>query len=173
MGILQNTGVNCSALLQGIFPTQGSNPSFPHCRWILSCLSHQGRPTMWVSFIQIVEGPNRRQKLTLSQVGKNSSCLIGCWVTGVFLPSDLNWNIGSFWVLSWLLDGNYTAWCSNSQVFRLKLELDHWLSWASSLSTHPIDYGTRQPLCLYKILVCNLSLPSSLISIKLPQWYWW
>ena len=27
---------------QGIFPTQGSNPGLPHCRWILNHLSHQG-----------------------------------------------------------------------------------------------------------------------------------
>ena len=27
---------------QGIFPTQGSNPGLPHCRWILYQLSHQG-----------------------------------------------------------------------------------------------------------------------------------
>ena len=32
------------ALLQGIFPTQGSNPRLPHCRWILYHLSHQGTP---------------------------------------------------------------------------------------------------------------------------------
>ena len=38
----KNTGVGCHALLQGIFPTQGSNPGFPHCRWILYQLSHQG-----------------------------------------------------------------------------------------------------------------------------------
>ena len=31
----KNTGVGCHALLQGIFPTQGSNPGLPHCRWIL------------------------------------------------------------------------------------------------------------------------------------------
>ena len=30
------------SLLQGIFQTQGSNPSLPHCRWILYRLSHQG-----------------------------------------------------------------------------------------------------------------------------------
>ena len=34
------------ALLQGIFPTQGSNPGFLHCRWILYHLSHQGSPRM-------------------------------------------------------------------------------------------------------------------------------
>ena len=28
----KNTGVSCHALLQGIFPTQGSNPGLPHCR---------------------------------------------------------------------------------------------------------------------------------------------
>ena len=38
----QNTGVGSLSLLQGIFPTQGSNPGLPHCRWILYQLSHQG-----------------------------------------------------------------------------------------------------------------------------------
>ena len=32
------------ALLQGIFPTQGSNPGFPCCRCIHFHLSHQGNP---------------------------------------------------------------------------------------------------------------------------------
>ena len=40
----KNTGVGCHALLQGIFPTQGSNPGLPHCRQISYSLSHQGSP---------------------------------------------------------------------------------------------------------------------------------
>ena len=40
----KNTGVGCHALLQGIFPTQRSNPGFPLCRRILYQLSHQGNP---------------------------------------------------------------------------------------------------------------------------------
>ena len=40
----KNTGVGCHFLLQGIFPTQGSNPGLPHCRQILYRLSHQGSP---------------------------------------------------------------------------------------------------------------------------------
>jgi len=32
----KNTGVSCYALLQGIFPTQGSNPGLPHCRHIFT-----------------------------------------------------------------------------------------------------------------------------------------
>jgi len=42
----KNTGVGCHALLQGIFPTQGSNPGLPHCTQILYCLSHQGTPSI-------------------------------------------------------------------------------------------------------------------------------
>ena len=38
----QNTGVSGLSLLQGIFPTQGSNPGLPHCRQILYQLSHKG-----------------------------------------------------------------------------------------------------------------------------------
>ena len=39
----KNTRVGCHALLQGIFPTKGSNPGLPHCRrQILYHLSHQG-----------------------------------------------------------------------------------------------------------------------------------
>ena len=40
----QNTGVGNLSLLQGIFPTQGSNPGLQHCRRILYKLSHQGSP---------------------------------------------------------------------------------------------------------------------------------
>jgi len=36
--------VGSLSLLQRIFPTQGSNPGLPHCRWILYQLSHQGSP---------------------------------------------------------------------------------------------------------------------------------
>ena len=40
----KNTGGRCHALLQGIFPTQGSNPGLPLWRQILYRLSHQGSP---------------------------------------------------------------------------------------------------------------------------------
>ena len=40
----QNTSVGSLSLLQGIFPTQGSNPGLPNCRWILYQLSHRGSP---------------------------------------------------------------------------------------------------------------------------------
>ena len=37
----KNPGVSCHALLQGIFPTQGSNVGLSHCRQALYRLSHQ------------------------------------------------------------------------------------------------------------------------------------
>ena len=48
----QNTGVGNLSLLQGIFPTQGSNPGLLHCRWILYQLSHKGSPRKleWVAY---------------------------------------------------------------------------------------------------------------------------
>ena len=47
IGILpgKNTGVGCLALLQGTFPTQGSNPGLPHWEWIRYRLSYQGSPS--------------------------------------------------------------------------------------------------------------------------------
>ena len=49
----ENTAVGCHSLLQGIFPTQGSNPGLLHCRWILCRLSHQGIPRIleWVAYL--------------------------------------------------------------------------------------------------------------------------
>ena len=43
----QNTGMGSLSLLQGIFPTQGSNPGLPYCRQILYQLSHQGSQEYW------------------------------------------------------------------------------------------------------------------------------
>ena len=36
--------MGCHALLQGVFPTQGSNPGLSHCRWFLCQLSYQESP---------------------------------------------------------------------------------------------------------------------------------
>ena len=40
----QNTEVGKLSLLQGIFPTQRSNPGFPHCRRNLYQMNHKGSP---------------------------------------------------------------------------------------------------------------------------------
>ena len=48
----QNTGVGSLSVLQGIFPSWGSNPGLPHYRWILYQLSHEGSPRIleWAAY---------------------------------------------------------------------------------------------------------------------------
>ena len=72
----KNTGVGCHALLQGIFPTQGSNPGLPHCRQILYCPSHQGSPRIleWVAYLF-----SRRSSQPRNQTGV--SCIAGGFFT--------------------------------------------------------------------------------------------
>ena len=45
-------GVGSLSFPQGIFPTQGSNPGLPHCRWILYQLNHDESPRIseWVTY---------------------------------------------------------------------------------------------------------------------------
>ena len=66
----KSTGVGCHFLLQGIFPTQGSNPGLLHCRQTLYLLSHQGSRPLRYDLNQIpcdytVEVRNRFKGLDL------------------------------------------------------------------------------------------------------------
>ena len=79
----KSTRQGCHALLQEIFPTQGSNPDLPHCRWILYCLSHEGSPRIleWVAY------PFSRES---SQSGNWSgiSCIAGGFFTSLATRED-------------------------------------------------------------------------------------
>ena len=52
----KNTGVGCHSLLQGIFPTQGSNLGLLYCRQIVYYLSPQGSPIIEKGFLQSLRG---------------------------------------------------------------------------------------------------------------------
>ena len=73
----QNSGVRHHALLQGVFPTQGSNPGLPHCRQIHFCLSHQGslRIPEWIAYtsFRATSWPRNRTGV---------SCTAVCFFTG-------------------------------------------------------------------------------------------
>ena len=43
----KNTGVSCHFFLQGIFPTQGSNPHLLHWQADSLLLCHRGKPHLW------------------------------------------------------------------------------------------------------------------------------
>ena len=109
----QNTGVGSLSLLQGIFPTQESNPGLLHCRWVLHQLSHQGRPRIleWVTY-PFSRGSSWARNRT------RVSCITGRFFT--------NWAIreahivtrvalqGAFfavlWLIPWLLMQGVPVW---------------------------------------------------------------
>ena len=93
----KNTGVGCHFLLQGIFPTQRSNPGLLHCRQILchlylsgrlrKCLVAQPCPTLCNPRTVACQAP-----LSWDSPGKNTG--VGCHflLQGIF-PTQ-GWNMG-------------------------------------------------------------------------------
>ena len=86
----QNTGVGSLSLLQGIFPTQGSNPGLSHCRQILYQLSHKGNPRIleWVAYPFSRESSRPRNQIVVS-------CIAGRfftnWAWGNSLIKEFGW----------------------------------------------------------------------------------
>ena len=72
----QNTGGVSLSLLQGISPTQASNPGLPHCRWVLYQLSHKrcskfskrGFNSTWTKNFQIFKLDFRKGRETRDQI---------------------------------------------------------------------------------------------------------
>ena len=77
----RNTGVGSWSLPQGIFPNQGENPGFPHCRWILYQLCHQGSPVTFKDCHTDIVGRGRKGKWRLNKRGKFSTNITGCQKT--------------------------------------------------------------------------------------------
>ena len=89
----QNTGVCSLSLLQGIFPTQESNPGLPYCRWILYQQTQKGSPRILERVINLKWG----------RAGTACSDSVTCWVLAIWAQEDsmsawsLQANIGSRW----------------------------------------------------------------------------
>ena len=116
-GIFQaRAGVDCHFLLQGIFPTQESNPGLPHCRQMLYRLSHQGRlirhessvnnqPVYWCNQLCLSQAPWLQTWAWLSPDTNTWHCLClrVCkhWVVVSSSESQLACEIAeSFWFIS-------------------------------------------------------------------------
>ena len=85
----QNIGVGKLSLLQGIFPTHGSNPGLLHCRQILYQLSHKGSPRIleWVaySFSKWSSWPRNRTRVSCIAVGFFTNWAIREGYSGILL----------------------------------------------------------------------------------------
>ena len=82
----QNTGVGSLPLLQGIVPTQGSNPGLPHCRQILYQLSHKGSPRIleWVAYLFSSRSSRPRNRTGIS-------CIAGGFFTNWAVSPEIMW----------------------------------------------------------------------------------
>ena len=71
------------SILQGIFPTQGSNPGLPHCRWIPYQLIHQGswRILEWEAYPFSSGSSQPRNRTRVSRTA------------GVFLSAELDYSL--------------------------------------------------------------------------------
>ena len=81
----QNTGLGSLSLLQGIFPTQGSNPGLLHYRQILYQLSYKGSPRIleWIAY-PFSSGSSRLRNQT------GVSCIVGRFSTKRAIKEALN-----------------------------------------------------------------------------------
>ena len=104
----QNTGVGSCFLLEGILPTQGSNPSLPHCRQILYQLKNKGSPRTleWAAypFSSGSSQPRNRTRVsciaggffTRQEEGKNDSVP---WRSLNILPNSTHFHfLGTLWM---------------------------------------------------------------------------
>ena len=86
----KNTGVGCQFHLQGIFPTQGSNPGFLHCRLILLTTKPPGKSkNTGVSSLSLLWGPCWPRNRT------RDSCMVGRFFTS-WATSSSEWLLENF-----------------------------------------------------------------------------
>ena len=158
----QNTVVGNLSLLQGIFPIQGSNPGFLHCRQILYQLSHKGSPRIleWVAYPFSSRSAWPRNQTRVS-------CIAGRFFTNGAIREDWpilkyhlcqkrGWTKGYWWG-SWSQHGaapatgnrtcpdgraarravwSYTVYCGGSSqpfCFKYKMCFLSWCCWALAL----------------------------------------
>ena len=94
------SGVGSHPLIQGIFPTQGSNPGHLHCRQILYQLSHHGSPRTGVGSLSLL------QWIFLTQELNQVSCIAGRFFTHWAIREALICEVLEGWAIyciGWLL----------------------------------------------------------------------
>ena len=93
----QNIGAGSHSLLQGIFPTQGSNPALPHCRRTLYQLSRRGSPRtleqVAIPFSRGSSWPRNRTRV---------SCIAGGFFTTWATREAQEYQSGSLSLLQWI-----------------------------------------------------------------------
>ena len=89
----QRTGYHCKVQQKTIFPTQGSNPGLPHCRWILYHLSHQGS----IQVVSLIKSQYSRQLLLLLSRFCHVRLVATPWTTAHQAPPSMGFSRQQYW----------------------------------------------------------------------------
>ena len=101
----KNIGMGCHFLLQGIFPTQGSNPGLLHCRRILYQMSHKGSPRTWEWVAPFFSGSSRPRNWT------RVSHILGEFFTNRAMKDTNSWSLLKFMFIEWVMLPNHLTLC--------------------------------------------------------------
>ena len=118
----QNIGVGSPSLLQGIFPTQGSNPGLLHCRQIVYQLSHKGssRILEWVAY-PFSSGSSRPRNWT------GVSCIAGEFFTNLVKALIRVFGINAHYMLAGVI--RETELLGKTEKTEDLRKVDSWLLW--------------------------------------------
>ena len=97
-GILQDRTLEWGSLslLQGIFPTQGSNPGLPHCRWIIDL-------HLFTSYLLVAS--------LMAQMVKNPPAMQETWVQSLSWENPLEEGMATHSsILAWKIPMDRGAW---------------------------------------------------------------
>ena len=92
----KNTEGGCHALLQEIFPTQGSNLDLPHCTQILYHLSHQGSPRYSLTYTNNAAAAAKSLQSCPTLCDPRDSSPPGFPIPGILQARTLEWVAISF-----------------------------------------------------------------------------
>ena len=131
----KSTGVGCHFLLQGIFPTQGLNPGFWHCRHTLHPLSHH---------INSWEYPKKDILQALNWYNLNPS-------DGFYVRNKLMWKKCNSLVMDHLLfcsSRNFNLKTALKPPWRLRMCDTRYRFWGTLQKiTYNSPFGVKLPIC--------------------------
>ena len=123
-------GVDSLSLLQGIFPTQGSNPCLQHCRQIPYQLRHKGSPRIleWVAYPFSCRSSQARDQ-------NRVSCIAGGFLTNWAIREALGFPEG---IPNKGLPSNPTLYTASPSLHEAGLWYSWW--WFISLASQSLPF---------------------------------